>query len=115
MKQNIIMKNLVRIILSVIASAIVLGQAPGAHAVLLLNYHVSVTTSPLIGHPAGPFSLDFQLTDGTGLGDGNNTALVSNLSYGGGAATGAPTLSGGAAGDLAAGATLTDTAFFNEV
>ena len=27
---------------------------------------VSLDTSALIGHPAGPFSLDFQITDGSG-------------------------------------------------
>jgi hypothetical protein len=77
-----------------LACAVALTHAPLAEAVLFLNYHVTVATSPLIGHPAGPFSLDFQLTDGSGLGDANNTATISNLSYGGGAATGSATLSG---------------------
>jgi hypothetical protein len=104
-----------RAALAALACAAALAHAPVAQAVLTLGYHITVTTSPLIGHSAGPFSLDFQLTDGSGLGDGNNTATISNLSYSGGGATGLATLSGGASGNLASGASLTDTAFFNEV
>jgi hypothetical protein len=72
--------------------------------------HVDVNTAPLVGSAAGPFSLDFQL-----LGSFSNTATVSNFSFGGGSAVGAPTLAGGATGSLASGVTLTDSAsFFNE-
>ena len=48
-------------------------MAPAAHALL---FTIEVDTAPLIGHPAGPFSLEFQLNDGSGTSDGNNTALI---------------------------------------
>lgn len=74
---------------------------------------VQLDTSPLIGHAAGPFSINFQLNDGSGTGDANNTAQLSEFDFGGGGASGVPVLMGGAAGDLAAGITITDSAFFN--
>ena len=77
-------------------------------------YDVSMVTSPLIGDIAGPFSLAFEFTDGSGTGDGNNTALLSNFQFGsGGSASGAPTLFGGATGDTSSGITLIDNSFFN--
>jgi hypothetical protein len=79
-----------------------------------VTYNVALDTSALVGHPAGPFSIGFQLTDGSGTGDGNNTVKISNVQFGGGgAAAGAPALVGGAAGSLAAGVTLRDTVFLN--
>lgn len=75
---------------------------------------ISVDTTPLIGHPAGPFSLEFQLNDGNGTGDGNNTATLSNFLFSGGAAAGSSTLNGGATGNLTSGITLTDNGFFNQ-
>jgi hypothetical protein len=74
---------------------------------------VSLTTTPLIGHPAGPFSLAFQFTDGSGVGDANNTVTLSTFSFGGGGASGVPTLFGGATGDVSSAVTLTDSAFLN--
>ncbi len=77
-------------------------------------YDVSLVTSPLIGDIAGPFSLAFEFTDGSGTGDGNNTVLLSNFLFGsGGSASGAPTLYGGATGDTSSGITLIDNSFFN--
>ncbi len=79
-----------------------------------ITVSISMDTSPLIGHPAGPFSLGFQLTDGSGLGDANNTANLSNFQFGaGGGTSGSPTLLGGASGDLSSGVTLTDSGFLN--
>jgi len=60
------------------------------------------------------FSLDFQLTDGSGTGDANNTVILSDFGFGGGTAVGNPNLTGGATGDLASTVTLTDTAFLND-
>jgi hypothetical protein len=77
-------------------------------------YTITLDTAPLIGHAAGPFSLDFQLTDGSGTGDGNNTATLSHFLFGSGSAVGSPTLTGAASGNLSAGVTLTDTGFLNE-
>ena len=62
---------------------------PLAHATVVLNqFQVTINTSPLQNSPAGPFSLDFQLTDGSGTGDGNNTVTVDNFNFHGGSWTG---------------------------
>jgi hypothetical protein len=80
-----------------------------------LLFHVSLNTAPLVGHPAAPFYVEFQLNDGSGTNDANNTATISNFAFGGGAPMGSPTLSGGASGSLQSGTvTLTDSSFFNE-
>lgn len=77
-------------------------------------YNISMTTAALIGHPAGPFSLEFQLNDGSGTGDANNTAVLSSFLFGGGNASGGPTLTGGASGSLSTSVNLTDSNFFNQ-
>jgi len=76
-------------------------------------YNVSLSTAPLIGHPAGPFALDFQFNDGSASGDANNTALIRNFSFGTGSPVGAPTFVGGATGNLGSSITLTDSLFVN--
>jgi hypothetical protein len=73
-----------------------------------------MNTAPLVGHNAGPFSVEFQLNDGSGTGDGNNTAILSDFLFNGGAPAGSPTVNGGAYGDLTSGVTLTDNSFFNQ-
>src|SRR4051794_1059710 len=63
-------------------------------------YDISLNTASLIGHIAGPFSLDFQLIDGAGTGDANNTAQLTDFSFNTGSAAGLPVLLGGASGSL---------------
>lgn len=76
-------------------------------------YTFSMNTAPLVGN--GPFALDFQLLDGSGSGDGNNTVKLTNLAFGaGGSPSGGGTSTGGAVGTLTSGVTLNDTSFFNE-
>ena len=75
----------------------------------------TIDTGPLSGDPAGPFSLDLQLNDGSGTDDGNNAAVLSGFTFGaGGGATGSATLAGGASGDLGSSITITDNSFLNE-
>jgi hypothetical protein len=75
---------------------------------------VSLNTTPLVGHPAAPFFLNFQFTDGSGTGDANNTVTLSDFAFGpGGAAVGSPSLIGGASGDVTSGVSLTDSSFSN--
>lgn len=69
---------------------------------------VTVKTSGLIGHPAGPFSIAFALVDGSGLEDGKSTATVTNVNFGSGNALGNPFLVGGASGDLTSTVTITN-------
>jgi hypothetical protein len=79
-----------------------------------LIFHVVLDTTPLIGHPAGPFSLEFQLNDGSGTNDGNNTALLSDFDFHGGSPVGMATLIGGASGDLSSHVVIGDSDFLNE-
>jgi hypothetical protein len=76
------------------------------------HYTVQMDTSALVGHPAGPFSLDFQLIDGDGV--ANNTVTLTNFVFGSGSPSGTATLTGAASGDLSSLVTLTDTGFLNE-
>src|SRR5437868_15463863 len=78
-------------------------------------YDISVNATPLIGHSAGPFSLEFQLNDGSGIGDGNNTVVLSNFAFGaGGGQAGSPILNGGTTGALGSSVTIRDSSFFNQ-
>lgn len=83
-----------------------------AHA--QLTFKVSVDTSALLGTPASPFYLDFQLNDGAGIGNANNQAVISSFTFGGGSALSPATTFGGAAGTLSSSVTLTDSSAFNE-
>jgi|SRR6478609_455917 len=74
---------------------------------------VTMDTSQLVGHPAGPFYLAFQLTDGSGAGNSSTMAVLSNFQFGGGASSGSPTLMGGANGDISSSVTLSDSSFLN--
>jgi hypothetical protein len=77
-------------------------------------YDVAFDTSDLIGHIAGPFSIEMQFNDGSGTGDGNNIAALSLFDFGSGNGIGSPTLIGGVAGDLGSSIAMTDSSFFNE-
>ncbi len=80
-----------------------------------LTFAVTLNTSGLVGNVNGPFSLAFVFTDGSGLGDANNTILLSGFTFGGGSAGAIdPSLSGGGeSGSLSTGVSLTDSSFFN--
>jgi hypothetical protein len=76
-------------------------------------FTVTVNTTSLMGNSSAPFSVDFQLTDGTGTGDGNNTATMSSFNFGGGSQSGTAITTGGATGSLSSTVSLIDTSFFN--
>ena len=82
-------------------------------------FTVTLNTAPLTtvpGSSAGPFGMAFQLTDGSGTSDGNNTATISNFQYGGGGAAACPagcTVFGGASGSAVSSIMLTDSSFFS--
>lgn len=79
-----------------------------------VTYSFGLNTAPLAGHPAGPFSLNFQLTDGSGALDSNNMVTLSSFQFGaGGSAMGAPTVAGGATGSVGGSVILTDSSFLN--
>jgi hypothetical protein len=88
--------------------------APSAVQAEIISYDISMNTAPLIGHAAAPFSLEFQLIDGNGTGDANNTAVLSNFTFSGGMPVGAPSLVGEATGDARSSISITDSSFFNQ-
>lgn len=78
-------------------------------------FTVDVNTAPL-GGLVGPFAVAFQLNDGSGSADGNNTATITSFAFSGGSAAGCPancTTTGGASGDMTGTVTLTDSDFLN--
>ena len=96
----------------VFGAAILAGCLLAAHGSAATRI-VNINTSALIGHPAGPFKIGFQLTDGGGVGNKNNTVVISNIQFGGGQASGIASVLGGAIGSLTSSVTLTDSSFLN--
>lgn len=76
-------------------------------------YNVTLDTSSLVGDPAGPFYLYVEFTDGSGIGDANNTVTLSDVTFGGGSALGSPVMFGGASGSLETGVSITDSSFLS--
>src|SRR5690349_3705250 len=94
----------IRMVLSLFGAA-ALAVAAQAHVVTL-------DTSSLVG--TGTYYVDFQLNDGSGVGNANNSAYITDINLGGGSIAGPVTAWGGVWGDLSTGITLTDTEAFNE-
>ncbi len=95
-----------------LAAALVLTTAASQASL----FHVNINTGALSLAPASanaPFSLDFQFNDGGLL--GNNTATISNFTFGGGAATGSAFTFGGALGDIGSTVTFDNSAAFQEL
>jgi len=90
------------------ATLLVLGSTAAVADTLTFG----LNTSSIEG--LGTFDLAFQLVDGSGTGDANNTVTLSHFEFYGGSVSGATTLYGGASGNLSSGLTLTDSnSFFN--
>lgn len=85
--------------------------ASDSHA---LMFHAEINTAALINDSTGPFSIEFQFNDGSGVGDANNSVTIENFTFDGGSASGTPSLIGGAVGSLLNSVTLMDTSFFND-
>lgn len=79
-----------------------------AHADAL--YNITINTPTLAASPAGPFYLAVQLADGTGTGDGINSAVLTNIQLGGGSTIGPALLLGDAWGSLSSAVVVTDGA-----
>jgi hypothetical protein len=77
------------------------------------SFAISLDTTPLVGHPAAPFSTVFTFTDGDGIGDSNNNVTINDITFGGGSALGSPLVFGGASGSLGSGVAITDDNFLN--
>ena len=112
------MKRLSRLSYAFALSALVAACAclllPVAASAQSFGYHVSLDASALTSSDAGPFTLDFQLTSGI-VPDGARTqVMIENFTFGGGAATGSPTLVGGASGNLNSEVNLSTSSFLND-
>jgi hypothetical protein len=88
-----------------LAIALTVGGALTGHAATL-SFQVNVNTASLIGNPNAPYSLDFQLNQGTGA--ATNTVALSHFVFTAGNPTGSPTRIGGVTGDLTSSVFLTD-------
>lgn len=90
--------------------AVVFCVAASAHASPMT---FSFDTSSLLG--SSGLALNFQLSDGSGTNDGNNTAAITMFNFGGGAGGAVSTVSvtGGASGSVGTGVHITDNSFFN--
>jgi PEP-CTERM motif len=98
--------------LGLFASALALPSATEAGIISIVTLDTTALVS-VPGSSTGPFSLYFQLTDGSGLGNGNNVVTLSDFTFGGGTVASDATSFGGASGDLASTVALTDSAFFS--
>ena len=95
--------------LTILTVLLLLGTPLSAGSV----YQVVLNTTPLMVSPSAPFSLQFELIDGSGLGDRNNIATLSNFQFAGGAAVaGSTSTTGTVIGDLGSAVTLLDNGFF---
>lgn len=97
-------------LLGMIGAALVVTIAPATASVI---YDISMDTAPLMGHAAGPFRLEFQLNDGSGMGDANNTVALSDFDFSAPSFLAPAIVTGGASGSAASTVTLTYSAFFN--
>jgi hypothetical protein len=84
------------------------GTVARAQTTPLLLYHVTMDTSQLQGHTAGPFSLQFTFIDGSGLGDSNGAVIVTNFNFGAGGDVEGASDDDNSGGDLTSFVTLTD-------
>lgn len=67
----------------IVALGLCLLAGGPATAQTTIHKHVSWNVDPLVGHPAGPYSLNFQLSDGAGTGNGNLVVTVSQAPFAG--------------------------------
>lgn len=95
------------ILKSSILAAIVVAVGSTTAQAASVTVEFGLNTSSIVG--LGTFSLAFQLVDGSGTGDADNTVNLSNLNFSGGSASGAAMLFGGATGSVASGLSLTNS------
>lgn len=106
--------NLKQVLVAIFLPTLCAFMLTAAHAQLAYDFTLNTTTLAGLSGTHN-YTLDFQFNDGSlSGGDGNNSALISGFDFGGGSVIGAPTLTGGATGDLNAAVSLNDSSFLNE-
>lgn len=96
---NIFKSTILAVILAAVGST---AARAGAFTV-----EFSLNTTSIVG--LGTFSLAFQMVDGSGTGDADNTVSLYDFNFSGGSASGPAMLFGGATGSVATGLTLTNS------
>lgn len=99
------------VLVGVVLALVIAADQRRAHASIITG-SVGLDTSAL----SGPFELAFIFTDGSGTGDSNNTAALSDFLFGVGGSVGSVDLSlsfGGESGDFTSGVSLIDSSFLN--
>ena len=91
-----------------LCAAMLLLSAAAVHGATSTAYTVSVDTTLVANHPAGPFSVFVVLTDGAGVGNASTKVRITELDLGGGNGVEDVWTLGGVGGSLATGVTLTD-------
>jgi hypothetical protein len=100
-----------RIVLAIVTLSIA-GTPAIARAAVIVDITLDTSALTIVpGSLGAPFSVFFQLTDGSGVNDGNNTATLTGFTFDGGSPTSGTTVFGNAAGDLTTGVTMTDDGF----
>jgi hypothetical protein len=102
-----------RILRAAIAALMFVAICQTAYAAETSTFHITVNTTPLVGNPAGPFSIAVALTDGYGLGNASSTVTVTDVAFGGGKGFGDAVQFGGTSGNLETGVTLTTSSFLS--
>jgi hypothetical protein len=102
-----------RTIWTILGIAVVAMLAPGRCSAETEFLQVRIDTAGLINHAAGPFTLAFVLTDGSGIANGNSRVVVSNVTFGSGRALGSPESFGSSIGDLDTSITMTNNSYVN--
>jgi hypothetical protein len=97
--RNILKSSILAVLVVVLGSTT--ARADSESAIITVN------TSGIEG--LGTFSLAFQLADGSGTGNADNTVQLFNFNFGGGSASGSPLLFGGATGSVGSGFSLTNS------
>jgi hypothetical protein len=109
---NVLFRGQIKNLSSLLART-TLGMLLLCGSAFATSWHVDVVTTPLIGNPSGPFSIDFQFNNGSVL--GNNSAIISNFSYSGGGPVGSSTLLGGVTGNVGSTVVFNNSAPFQEL
>lgn len=100
-------------LVAIVFAALFFAMGPRAVYADGVSVNVSVDTSALPSTPGSEIFLIF--TDGSGIGDSNNTATMSGFGFGGGSAgtVDSVTSTGGASGDLNSTVSMIDSSFTN--
>ncbi len=94
-----------------LAAALLILSGTMARADFITTVTLDTSALQANASSSGPYIIDFQLNDGSFAGDANNTATISNVTFGGGSIAGSastPVPGSDYSGDLSSTLTITD-------